>query len=138
MKAAVEQAVDEIRHGLSGHDVRTLEDSDGGAYVIVEGMNIGDSFAPSVSWVGFQITWSYPDADVYPHFIDASVTYVGTGASPNAHADGNLPASMTRGSLMPGFEIAAIQVSRRSNRRNATTDTALQKLIRVVESLRCR
>jgi hypothetical protein len=138
MKVAVEQAVDEIRNGLPGHEVRMLEDTDGGAYVIVEGMNIGDSFAPSVSWIGFQITWSYPDADVYPHFIDASVTYVGVGATPNTFTEGNLPTSMTRGSLMPGFEIAAIQISRRSNRRNAFTDTALQKLIRVVESLRSR
>jgi len=45
---------------------------------------------------------------------------------------------MTRGAMMPGFEMPAIQVSRRSQRRNAATDSALQKLFRVIEFLKSR
>jgi len=39
---------------------------------------------------------------------------------------------------MPGFELPAIQVSRRSNHRRAETDSALQKLLRILEFLRSR
>ena len=138
MKPDVEKAVTQLREGMPGHDVRVEEDSDGGAFVIVEGIDIGESYAPTVSWVGFHITWPYPDADVYPHYIDPEVRYVGEGVAPNAHPEGDLPTSLSRGAAMPGFEIAAIQVSRRSNRRNPTTDTALLKLLRVIAFLRSR
>jgi len=138
MKAEVEQGIDELRRGLPGHDVRVEEDADGGAFVVVDSLCIGTAFEPALSWIGFHITFPYPDVDVYPHFIDPSVTYTGTGPAPNQHPDGNLPTSLTRGATMPGFEIAAIQVSRRSNRRDADTDTALNKLLRVLEFLRTR
>jgi hypothetical protein len=75
---------------------------------------------------------------VYPHFIDPGASYVGSGPVPNQHADGDLPTSMTRGMTMPGFEVPAIQVSRRSSRRNAEIDTPLQKLLRIIEFLRTR
>jgi hypothetical protein len=39
---------------------------------------------------------------------------------------------------MPGFDLPAIQVSRRSNHRNADTDTAVQKLLRITDFLRTR
>lgn len=138
MKAHVKKAVAQIREGMPGHDVRVKEDADGGAFVIVEGIDIGESYAPSVSWIGFHITWPYPDADVYPHFIDPGVRYVGEGAAPNAHPEGDMPTSLTRGAAMPGFETAAIQVSRRSNRWNPASDTALLKLLRVIDFLRSR
>jgi len=106
--------------------------------ILVDGMDIGENFAPAITWVGFQITWPYPDADVYPHFVDPNLRYVGEKAAPNQYPEENLPVSMTRGAMMPGFEMPAIQVSRRSQRRNAATDSALQKLFRVIEFLKSR
>lgn len=138
MKAEVEKALHELASGLPDVKVESKEDPDGGAYVLVDGIDIGPSFEPASSWIAFHLTFSYPDADVYPHFIDPKVRYVGTGAAPNAHPEGNLPTSMTRGATAPGFERPAIQVSRRSNRRNAETDSALQKLLRIVRFLRSR
>lgn len=138
MKPHVEEALEELRQGLPGHCVRVKEDPDGGAFVIVEGVDLGEGFEPGISWIGFHITWPYPDADVYPHFIDAGVRHVGKGAAPNENPESNLPAAMTRGATMPGFAVAGIQVSRRSNRRDATTDSALRKLLRVIEFLRSR
>lgn len=138
MKPGVEFALKQLREGLQGHEVRIKEDADGGVFVIVDNVALGRSLAPARSWVGFQITWPYPDADVYPHFIGPEVRYVGKGGAPTIHPDGNLPTSMTRGATMPGFDLPAIQVSRRSNRRNPDTDTALQKLLRVIEFLRSR
>jgi hypothetical protein len=138
MKPAVEQAIAEIQDAGVGTDVESVPAADGGAYVRVTGIAIGSAFSPSVTWISFQITWSYPDADCYPHFMDAAVTYVGDGPAPNEHPEGNLPTSMTRGALAPGFQQAAIQVSRRSNRRDAETDSALQKLLRVIDFVRTR
>ena len=136
MKPEVTKAVEELERGAPGTGIRSEEDGNGGAYVIVDGVDIGSSFEPATSWIGFHITWSYPDADVYPHFIDPGLRYVGTGEAPNQYPDGSLPTSMTRGATMPGFQLAAIQVSRRSTRRNAESDSALGKLLRVVHFLR--
>lgn len=138
MKLDVERGIEQLRQGLAGHRVRVKEDPAGGAFVIVEDLCIGSGFDPALSWVGFHMTFPYPDADVYPHFIDAAVTYAGERGTPNQHPDGNLPLAMTRGARMPGFDLDAIQVSRSSNRRDAATDTALQKLLRVLEFLRTR
>ncbi len=138
MKADFSAAIEELEAARIGSGVRIKEDADGGAYVIVDDVFIGDSFDPNTSWIGFHIVWTYPDADVYPLFTDAGVRYVGSGPAPNQHADGNLPTALTRGTTMPGFELPAIQISRRSNHRNAETDSALQKLLRVLEFLRTR
>jgi hypothetical protein len=138
MKEAVEKAITDLREGLPDREVRVKPDSDGGAYVIVDGVDIGDCFAPAVTWIGFQITWACPDPDVYPHFIDPGVRYVGQGAAPNGHPDGNLPTAMSRGHVMPGFDLPAIQVSRRSNHRNAETDSPLCKLLRIIDFLKSR
>lgn len=138
MKPDVAVAVGELEAALIGSAVQVLEDQDGGAYVIVDDVAIGDAFSPRSSWIGFHVVWTYPDSDTYPHFIDAGVKYVGSGPAPNQHADGNLPTALTRGATMPGFELAAIQISRRSNHRNADTDTAAQKLLRIIDFLRTR
>jgi hypothetical protein len=138
MKSNVEAGLLQLREGLPGHVIQADEDSEGGAYVIVEGFEIGESFRPSMSWVGFHMTWPYPDADVYPHFVDPALAYVGAGQAPVEHPDGPLPAAMARGQVMPGFDKPAIQVSRRSQRWQPATDTALHKLLRVVQFLRSR
>jgi hypothetical protein len=138
MKPDVAEAVKEMETALIGSAVRIIEDHDGGAYVVVDDVAIGDSFSPRSSWIGFHVTWTYPDCDVYPHFIDAGVKYIGSGPAPNQHTAGNLPTALTRGATMPGFDLPAIQISRRSNHRNANTDTAVQKLLRITDFLRTR
>ena len=138
MKAEVAAAIEEIEASQVGTGVRVKPDPDGGAYTIVDGVAIGPCFDPGSSWIGFHITWTYCDSDIYPHFIDAGVRYVGSGPAPNQHPGGDLPMALTRGATMPGFELPAIQVSRRSNHRNAETDSGLQKLLRIAEFLRTR
>jgi hypothetical protein len=138
MKPAVAEALEELTAGAPGSGVRSLPDTDGGVFVIVDGVEIGDCFDPPTSWIGFHVTWPYPDADVYPHFIDAAIRYTGSGEAPNKHPEGDLPTSLTRGAEMPGFELKAIQVSRRSNGRAPDTDTALCKLLRVIDFLTTR
>lgn len=138
MKAHVATAIEELEDAQIASRVRTMNDPDGGSYVIVDDLTIGDSFDPSTSWIGFHILWTYPDSDVYPHFTAAGLRYVGTGPAPSQHPDGNLPTALTRGAIMPGFDLPAIQISRRSNHRNADTDSALRKLLRILDFLRSR
>src|SRR5690348_209810 len=109
MKTAVAEAVDELVAGLPQATVETKDDPDGGTYVLVDEVTLGPSFDPPSSWISFQITWAYPDADVYPHFIDSKVRYVGDGPAPNQSPEGNLPTAMSRGAKAPGFEKPAIQ-----------------------------
>jgi hypothetical protein len=137
MVERVETSLKALQEGMAGHAVRVQEDGSGGAYVIVDDIEIGDHYAPTRSWVGFHVTFA-EDADIYPHFIDPGVRYVGPGPAPNEHPDGNLPTAMSRGQTMPGFELPAIQVSRRSNHRNGETDSPLMKLLRVIEFVRTR
>lgn len=136
MTDAVAQAIAQLGVAFPDCSVTHEEDGDGGAYVIIDGVDIGESFAPRITWIGFRITYPYPESDVYPLFIDATATYHGDRPTPNQHADGNLPVPMTRGAEMPGFKKAAVQVSRRSNRRDANTDTAAHKVLRVLDVLR--
>lgn len=138
MKPKVAEAIEELREAFPDSSVQAREDPDGGAYVVIDPVDLGDGYEPRCSWLGFHISWPYPDADVYPLFIDAAVRYVGEGPTPNAHVDGALPQAMTRGASMPGLGTPAIQISRRSNRRDIATDSAARKVLRVLEFLRTR
>jgi len=121
----VSSAVEEIRQSFDGHGIEIEEETQGGVYVTVNGIAVGPRFSPSVSWIGFLITFQYPRADVYPHFLDGTLQATGGG---------NFPAGVTTGHSWRGK--TALQVSRRSNRWNAANDTAALKLAKVIEWLR--
>jgi Prokaryotic E2 family E len=128
MTSEVESAIDEIRKAFAGHKVEVNEEAQGGAYVIVHGLSIGDQYTPSTSWVGFLIPYLYPRADVYPHFIDNEVS----------GRDG-----MTLNQVSGAFQVnqtwqgrSAIQVSRKSNAWDSTIDTAALKLAQVLDWVR--
>ncbi len=127
MNPEVATAIEEIRAKFAGHTIIVREDSDGGAFVIVEGVDPGPLYVQRETWIGFRITFQYPSADVYPHFVRGDLSRVdgkplGEGTSPNQKFE----------------ERPAVQLSRRSNRLNPATDTALRKLFKVLEWLRTR
>ena len=121
---AVAKAIEEIRCTFEGCDVEVEADGSGGALLVVRGVPMGCPYVQPEVWFGFQITFQYPYADVYPHFTNADL----------ARSDG--------GGLGGGFGTAsfqgqpAIQISRRSNRLNPETDTAALKLLKVVTWMR--
>ena len=116
----VATAIEEIRCTFDSCVVEAEPDGSGGAIVVVRGIPMGFPYAQVQVWIGFQITFQYPYADVYPHFTNTDL----------ARSDG--------GGLGGGFGTAAfrgqpaIQVSRRSNRLNPETDTAALKLLKVI------
>ena len=125
MGEAVRQAITAIQGSLHSSIVTAREDGDGGAYVIVEDAPLGGPWAQSSTWVGFRITYTYPYADVYPHFIRADL----------ARKDGRPPLGPAM-SLTQFEGRQAIQLSRRSNKRDPQRETALIKLLKVLEWLR--
>lgn len=127
MAPEVAEAIEGVRTAYAGHDVEVVPEAQGGAYVAVGNLPLGDRYAPCQSWVGFLIPFQYPSADVYPHFIDGTVTP--TDGAPLG--DGFSGPTEWQGRR-------AWQVSRRSNRWNPATDTAALKLAKVMEWLRSR
>jgi hypothetical protein len=135
MKAAVATALKELAEGFPEATVTHQEDDDGGAYVIVDPVDIGPRYEPRSTWIGFHISFAYPEADVYPHFIDGAIQYIGASETPNQSPEGNLPVALSRG-RMPGFDRPAIQISRRTKSPDAQTYSALYKLHRVIDLLK--
>ena len=124
---AVTKAIDEIRSSFPDCQVETHPDGSGGAFVIVRNVSLGPPYVQGNIWIGFQITFQYPYADVYPHFTQPDLT----------RAD--------RKPLGDGFGISAqfrsqpaIQISRRSNKLNPATDTATLKLLKVLHWMKTR
>lgn len=127
MTPEVKTAVDEIAEAFSNCRLETAEDGTGGAFVTLHGVSLdGYPYEQAETWVGFQITHTYPYADVYPHFVRHDLSRrdrkaLGEGISMGSY----------RGQ-------SAIQISRRAKRHNAVTDTALLKLCKVLRWLKSR
>ena len=119
----VAEAIAELKQVFPDREMTAEEDGHGGAYVIVPDLDLGPQYQPARSWIGFQISYQYPLADVYPHFTDPSL----------ARADGQ--------PLGAGFgtvhwrERQVTQISRRSNRWEPAVDTAAAKLAKVLQWL---
>jgi hypothetical protein len=125
MTPEVAGAIDEIRAAFPDATVGAREDGDG-VIVIVDPVDPGPPYVQRATWIGFRITFQYPYADVYPHFLRGDL----------ARVDG---AALGEGITATRFEDqSAVQVSRRSNRLNPATDTAALKLTKVLHWLATR
>jgi hypothetical protein len=125
MQPQIERAIGEIRSSFPDCKVETEPDGAGGAHVLVHDMPLGPPYAQERIWVGFQITFQYPYADVYPHFTCHDLAR--TDGKPLGEGIGN-------GANFRGKP--AVQLSRRSNKLNPATDTAALKLLKVMQWLR--
>jgi hypothetical protein len=127
MTPEVKHAIEEIMGAFEGHRVDAVAEPQGGAYVVVNDLNIGDRYNPALTWFGFLISFQYPNADVYPHFIDGGLKRV-DGRPHGAGFSGPV--------TWPGRSGQVLQLSRRSNRWNSAFDTAATKLAKVLEWMR--
>lgn len=122
----VAAAIAEIGDAFPGATLTVREDEQGGAHVILEGLPLGAPYVQDSTWIGFHVTHLHPQADIYPHHVRGDLS----------RADGAALGSGTSPSSYEGH--ASIQLSRRSNRRQAATDTALLKLERIHDWLKSR
>lgn len=123
MTAAVAGAIDELRATFPEAAVTVREDEQGGAYVTVEPVDPGPLYVQDETWIAFHVTFQYPYADVYPHFVRPDLV----------RNDGQ---PLGAGMGMGAFDgRPAIQLSRRSNRLDPASDTAAMKLLKVLRWL---
>lgn len=130
MNDTVQHAVEEIRNAYRGHALDVLPDDEGGAFVKVHDLLLGEQYQPARSWVAFRITFQCPFADVYPHYCVANLARndgraLGEGFSQNTWKS-------------PAGDEVATMLSRRSNQLNAVTDTAALKLAKVLDWIKSR
>jgi hypothetical protein len=129
----VETAITELREAYPDATLTAVEDGQGGVYVTIDPVDLGEQYEPRESWIKFQITFQYPASDVYPHFIRPDVRLVaGPPANGTPLGEGSAQGQFAGG----GQPEPAIQLSRRSNHLNPATDTAALKLEKVLAWLR--
>lgn len=129
MNSAVLQAVQEISRSMPGCDVVAEPDDDGGAFVTVNGVDLGTGYIPATTFVGFRITFQYPIADIYPHFVTPDLRRAdGTSFGEGFHTGKEWKT--------PSVTLVATMVSRVSRRRDAAIDTAATKLLQVLTWIR--
>lgn len=120
MTPEVEEAILEIKQAFPGHQIDVEIEAQGGAYVVVHDLDIGEQYRPSATWIGFLIDFQYPRSDVYPHFIAANI----------GRADGHNHGAGFSGPLTWNGR-QAFQISRRSKSWQPEVDSAGAKLLKV-------
>lgn len=73
MNEEVKSAIAALEKAYAPSPLTVIEDGQGGAHVIVESVDLGETFVPRETWMGGHICAVYPHADIYPVFIDAGV-----------------------------------------------------------------
>lgn len=123
LTAEVQDGVDGLRASFPGVPITVAETGDGGAWVRVEDLVTGPAFLQPTSWYVFQIPFSYPEADVYPHFVRADLS----------RRDGQpLGVGLTQPvGCWQGGALSGTQISRRTNTLDAATNDAAGKLMKV-------
>lgn len=124
MTPTVVAAIDGLKRAFPQAALTVVsEDGQGGAFVVLEDIELGESFSPSVTWFGAQLPANLPYADIYPLFMGSDVK----------KADGRAlqgPFAQVSWQNRP-----ATQVSRRNNRVGAG-HTAASKFLKVIEFVR--
>ena len=120
MTPEVAEAIHAIELAYPRSTVTPKDDGQGGALVIVDPIPLGTPYRQANTWVGFHITHLYPQADIYPHHVRRDLVRL----------DGQGLGSATSPTTFEGRE--STQLSRRGNRWDASRDTALLKMQRVI------
>jgi hypothetical protein len=119
---SVASAIDDIKSEFLEAVITIAPDGQGGARVCLDGVQLRSPRFQGVTWIGFYITFVYPNADIYPHYVRPDLIINGSAAAP----------------LHPNHEFmgrSAIMVSRVNRSHDPSTDTALLKLHKVIEWL---
>ena len=123
MTPEVVQAVEELWHCFNDSEVMARDTGDGGAIVTIDPVHLGPVYTPQETWMKFQISFQYPNADIYPLFICCDVR----------RSDGQPYREGMSSTTFYGEP--ALQLSRRSNHLNPDIDTAALKVTKVIQWL---
>jgi hypothetical protein len=118
---AVRAAIDDLQTDFQPEEFVIEPDGQGGARVRFGPVDLGDVYTQRQTWVGGHIPSQIPYADVYPIFVRGDL----------ARTDGKpFVAPMSNGHNFMGQP--AVQVSRKSNRRDAAIETVKMKFKKVL------
>lgn len=126
----VAKAVEELEATFPEASVTVDPTGDGGAWLLIDSVDIGQAFAGRISWLRFQIPFTYPAADIYPVFVRPDLSRVSGEPLGEALTAGH--------GCGPNGLIQAVQVSRRTNALDAATHSAAGKVLKVLQWLRNR
>lgn len=124
MKVEVATGIEELKRQFSSSAFNVRDDGNGGAYVIMESISLGQRYRPENTWMGFHIPAQYPYSDIYPVFIGANTTRM-DGRAFNA--------PVTPGHSFEGRP--AIQVSRRSGAAQNGLQKVTAKILKILDFL---
>lgn len=60
MTPEVAEAIEEIKRLFRNNQLEVEEEPQGGAYVVVKDLPLGEKYEPPTAWCGFLITFQYP------------------------------------------------------------------------------
>lgn len=132
VKSAVRAALDGLCAQYGEEHVRELPDGQGGAWVEIDGLELGDAYQQESTSLICLLPFNLPNADVYPTFVRHDL----------ARADG--------AALGEGFQVtqvqlpgdaqprAVVQVSRRTREGLYVEQTPAQKIEKVLAWVRSR
>lgn len=124
MKTEVATAIAELQRAFPSSTVDAVDDGQGGAYFTLAGIDLGERYVPRHAWLSAHIPAQYPYADIYPLFMDPEVR----------RADGlGYDVPVTLGASFNGRP--AIQISRRNNHAHMHPQTAVSKIIKILDFL---
>lgn len=128
MVPPVEEAIRELRASFEGCEFTISPDAEGGALIFIEdaALAVPHPYVQSATWVGFRLNFQLPYADVYPVFVRGDL----------ARKDGKQLGEAMSACDFEGRK--AVQISRRSNRRNSDFDTPAIKIQKVIQWMRTR
>jgi len=120
----VQKAIAELMERFGEASVTFEPDGHGGARVTVARVPLPAGLDRGETWVGFMIPYDYDDVQVYGHHFPAELRCAGGGElSGSGFGQGQWNGT------------ASLVISRSSNCWRKGTDTALLKLLKVVEFL---
>jgi hypothetical protein len=135
----VKEAIEDIAASFPDAGLAVVDDGQGGAFVTADPVELGQPYAQATTWFGFHITNACPYADVYPLFVRGDLSRLDGKPLGEAMGAGNTfpPVGAPVSSQMP--HRPAVQVSRRSNRRDSSgIETPVIKLLKVIRWLKSR
>jgi hypothetical protein len=130
LKSAVEDALAGLRAAYGEDQLLVVPDGQGGAWVEVREVDLGSTFIQPTTFVVFLLPFNLPGADIYPVFIRHDLARrdgapLGDGLQLTALSWPGQPA-----------ERPVIQISRRTRGGAFASQTAAQKVEKVLEWLR--
>ena len=129
LKPAVEEAIRDLRKAFLKATVSPTEDGQGGADIVIEPVLLDSKvFVQGETWVGFNLSFQLPYADVYPIHVRSDL----------ARRDGRELREASEG-LHPNKSFQgqpSLMLSRRSNNRDPEQDKPHLKVLKVLEWLR--